>query len=129
MAKKKTITLCASASSYARLTPIITTLRRQGIHVLTPVINSRLSRTKTQLIRQHFSKIRKSDAILVANYEKKGFQGYIGGNVLMEMALAFALHKKIYILHTPDDTLPITDEIHGLQPIFLNGDLSRIATD
>ena len=43
---------------------------------------------KCWYIKEHFKKIVKSDAIVVVNFEKKGYYGYIGGNVLMEMALA-----------------------------------------
>lgn len=60
------------------------------------------------------------------NYEKHGKANYIGPNVLMEMAVAFYLNKPIYVLNdTPQDS-PLIDEILGLEPIFLNGDISII---
>lgn len=81
---------------------------------------------KSLLIRGHFEEIFKSDAILVMNYEKHGKENYIGPNVLMEMAIAFYLKKPIYILNSQPQDSPLIDEILGLEPVFLNGDLSLI---
>jgi hypothetical protein len=78
------------------------------------------------MIRGHFEEIVKSDAILVMNYEKNGKPNYIGPNVLMEMAIAFYLHKPIYVLNGESEDSPLIDEILGLQPIFLEGDRSLI---
>ncbi len=44
----------------------------------------------------------------------------------MEMAIAFHLKKPIYILNTIASALPHEEEIYGMQPIFINGDLSKI---
>lgn len=82
---------------------------------------------KTDLMRRHFNEIDKADAILVVNYEKHGRTGYIGGNVLIEMALAFYLKKPIYLLNTPDPECPYLEEILGMGSIVLNKDLRKIA--
>ena len=66
------------------------------------------------------------DAILVANYDKKGVKGYIGGNTLMEMGLAFFLKKKVYLLNEVPE-LPYKEEILGVKPIILNDNLTKIA--
>lgn len=81
---------------------------------------------KKKLIVNHFKKIRQSDAILVVNLEKNGFKGYIGGNTLMEMAIALQYKKPIYIYNAIDESLPFKEEIYGLTPLFLNQDLSKI---
>lgn len=81
---------------------------------------------KTQLMREHFKEIEKADAILVANYEKDGIKGYIGGNTLMEMTLAFYLKKPIFILNKIADDAMIEEEVYGMNSFFLNGDLSLI---
>jgi len=81
---------------------------------------------KAEAILRHFDKIAWSDAILVANYNKNNIKGYIGGNTLMEMGLALFLKKKIYLLNeTPE--LSYKEEILGVKPIILNGDLNKIA--
>jgi len=98
---------------------------------------------KAEAIMEHFDKIAQSDAILVANYDKvvetshhlpphstsprsaNNVKGYIGGNTLMEMGLAFFLKKKIYLLNEVPE-LPYKEEILGVKPILLNGDLTKI---
>jgi len=80
---------------------------------------------KAEAILKHFDKVAWADAILVANYDKKGIKGYIGGNTLMEIGLAFFLKKKIYLLNQVPD-LPYKEEILGVEPIILNGDLTKI---
>ena len=81
---------------------------------------------KSILIRQHFDKIAQADAILVTNYDKHGKTNYIGPNVLMEMAVAFYFDKPIYVLNVAPTDSPLIDEILGLEPTFLDGDISKI---
>ena len=79
---------------------------------------------KAEAVLKHFDKIAWSDAILVANYDKNNVKGYIGGNTLMEIGLAFFLKKKIYLLNKIPE-LPYKEEILGVKPIILNGDFSK----
>ncbi len=67
-----------------------------------------------------------ADAILVTNFEKNGLPGYIGGNVLMEMVLAFHYKKPIFIYNNISDDLNFKEEVYALNPIFLDHDLSII---
>ncbi len=78
---------------------------------------------KTKLMREHFGKVINCDAILVINFEKNGIKGYIGGNTLMEMTLAFHYKKPIFIYNDIAKGLGIKEEIFGLNPIFLETDL------
>jgi hypothetical protein len=80
---------------------------------------------KRDSIRMHFDKINWSDAILVLNYDKKGIANYIGGNVLMEMGVAFYLNKPIYLLQ-PLPEISYREEILGMFPIVINRNLSKI---
>lgn len=80
---------------------------------------------KQSFINQHIKKIKDSDAVLVANYTKNDIANYIGANSFLEMAFAYVLEKKIFILNgIPDQTNTV--EIEGLKPICLNGDLSYL---
>lgn len=81
---------------------------------------------KAEAVLEHFDKVAWSDAILVANYDKNDVKGYIGGNTLMEIGLAFFLKKKIYLLNQIPE-LSYKEEILGVKPIILNGDLSKIS--
>ncbi len=81
---------------------------------------------KSDAISDHFKKIENSDCILVANYDKKGVVGYVGGNTLIEIGLAFYLKNKIFMLNNPSSELSYKQEIMGMKPTILNGDLSKI---
>ena len=80
---------------------------------------------KAEAISEHFNKIAWADAILVLNCDKNNIKGYIGGNTLMEMGLAFFLKKKIYLLNKAPE-ISYKEEILGLKPIVLDNDLSKI---
>jgi len=77
------------------------------------------------LFKKYFEKIKEGDSILVVNLEKHEIQNYIGGNTFLEMAFAHILDKPIY-LQNPIPEILYKDEIIAMQPIILNGDLSRI---
>jgi len=80
---------------------------------------------KSELMMIHFQKIEQSDSILVLNYDKKGVKNYVGGNTLIEIGLALFLKKKIYFLNGIPE-LPYKEELLGMKPIILNGDLAKI---
>src|SRR3989339_804676 len=77
---------------------------------------------KKMAMKTHFEKIIWSDVILVLNYEKNGIPGYVGSNTLIEMGIALYLDKPIYLLHTVPE-IGSREEILGMMPILLNGDL------
>jgi len=79
------------------------------------------------LIKRHYYKIQKSDAILVINKEKKGIKNYIGGNSFLEIGYAYILNKKIYLLNKlPRDLLIFYQELVAMKPIVLHGNLDAI---
>lgn len=143
---KMNIAVCSSASFYSQVIAVSYEIEKLGLNVILPMTAARMKAEgrendeavidwskapggysgKANLIREHFNEIEKSDAILVMNYEKHGKKNYIGPNVLMEMSTAFYLSKPIYILNGHPEDSPLIDEILGLQPIFLNGDLSQL---
>lgn len=76
-------------------------------------------------IRRYHKVIEGADAVLIANYEKKGVPGYIGGNSFLEMGFAHVLHKPLYTLFDLPD-LSYADEMIAMKPKILNEDLSKI---
>ena len=84
---------------------------------------------KAALMRAHFDEVEKGDAILVLNYEKHGVQNYIGGNVLMEMALAFYFHKPIFILNEIPEESAFLEEIIGMGPVVLHGKPENLSSE
>lgn len=146
--QKKIIAVCASVSHYKYLFPLEIDLKLLGFKVILPKTARKMKKSgdfdvdkhkawykdkslykvKTALMKSHFKEIEKSDAILVANHEKNGIKGYIGGNTLMEMTVAFLNKKPIFVLNTIDENLGIKEEIYGVNSIFLNGDLNLISS-
>ncbi|MFA5155387.1 MAG: hypothetical protein WC453_03045 [Patescibacteria group bacterium] len=78
------------------------------------------------LIKRYYHRIKDSDAILVVNGDKRGVKNYIGGNVFLEMGFAYTMNKQIFLLN-PIPELSYSDEIKAMQPVIINGDLSRIS--
>lgn len=81
---------------------------------------------KREAINDHFRKIEWAEAIVVANFEKRGIAGYIGGNTLIEIGLAFYLHKGIYVLNPVSSEISYKQEIYGMGAVLLDGELSKI---
>ena len=144
--QKPIITICSSASFYRQAIEIQNQLNELGFDVIVPITATRMKESgdfevdhyktwfadkndydkKAQLMRTHFVEIEKGDAILVLNYEKNGLQNYIGGNVLMEMAIAFWLNKPIFIINEVPSSSTFEEEIRGMQPIILCGDVTLL---
>jgi hypothetical protein len=80
---------------------------------------------KAEAITNHFEKEEWADAILVTNYDKNDIPGYIGGNTLMEMGIAFFLKKPIYLLKAIPE-ISYKEEILGMKPTVINGILEKI---
>lgn len=142
----KTITVCSSAAFFKKAFEIEKKLKELGFNVKLPHTALKMKQggdfrievyktwfknkkdysRKRWLIENHFRKVISGDAILVINEEKNGMKGYIGGNTLMEMAVAFHFKKPIYILNPISEKLGWKEEIFGLHPIFLEGKIERL---
>jgi hypothetical protein len=146
MKKRKIITICCSASFIRKALEVEKELKKMGFQVKIPKTayimkknnNYDVSFYKTwhkdktnypkkrRLMVDHFKKVIESDAILVVNEEKNGIKGYIGGNTLMEMTIAFHYKKPIFIYSDIDENLNIKEEVYGLGSIFINEDLNLL---
>lgn len=135
------ITICSSANFYRKAVALQEQLEREGHQVIVPATARKMQESgdfdashyktwfadaadyhkKAELMRTHFGEVAKADAILVINDEKHGTPNYIGGNVLMEMAVAFHLRKHIFVLNDAPQDSPYLEEILGMQPTFLHG--------
>ncbi|HWT56010.1 MAG TPA: hypothetical protein VN031_03180 [Candidatus Microsaccharimonas sp.] len=142
-----TIVLCSSANFYQHVNDLADELEKLGFIAVVPH-NAKMMKEsgnydpaayktwygnaddfdkKAQYMRWHFDEIAKGDAVLVVNDTKHGVDGYIGSNVLLEMGLAFYLHKPIFILNPVDTSLANYEEVYGMAPVFLASDLSKIS--
>ncbi|MBR6965391.1 hypothetical protein IKH83_03725 [Candidatus Saccharibacteria bacterium] len=77
-------------------------------------------------IREHFDKIKDSDAVLVCNFTKNGVDNYIGANTFLEMGFAYYIEKPIFTINPLPDYRYINDEILNFDVKVLNGDFSKI---
>lgn len=143
---KKTITICSSADHYSKVIVIEKELKNLSYKVIIPKTARLMQKTnnfnvashktwyknkadykkKTELMRVHFKKVLAADAILVTNFEKNSLPGYIGANTLLEMVLAFHYNKPIFIYNEISEKLGSAEEVYGMNPIFINGDLRVI---
>ena len=146
MRDKGTICICSSADFYRHASDIAKELLTLGFRVEIPITVKKMRRSgnfkasdyrtwlkdantyhrKTYLMKNHFDKIARSDALLVVNDEKRGIRGYIGTNVLMEMGLGFYLMKPIYMLNKVYDDMPVYEEVRAMNCVVIDNDLSKI---
>lgn len=137
------ITICSSANFYQQVVGVQAQLQALGLEVIIPETAEKMKLSgdydvskyktwfgnsddyhrKTELMQAHFEEVAKGDITLVCNYEKYGVPNYIGGNVLMEMTVAFYLKKPIYILNEIPEDSSFLEEIIGVGSIPLHGDL------
>lgn len=140
------IVICASLDFTKEIKEIADRLGKRGYQVTTPktalmILNGKVTleqikrekengqivkrAIKLDIIKYYFKKIKEADAVLVLNFDKKGVKNYIGGNTFLEMGFAHVLGKKIFLLNEVPN-MPYKAEIKVMQPIVLNGDLSKI---
>ena len=140
------LVICSSAAFYKHVAELARDLEQAGIDVVIPKTARKMIETgnfdvdsyktwyendadytkKADLMRGHFDEISAGDAILVVNDEKHGVPGYIGPNVLMEMSLAWYQRKPIYVLNPLPADSPFEEELKGMMPIMLDGDISKL---
>jgi len=131
------ITICMSMLLSDRLPALQAALEAAGHEVLLPVdtdgfdyIGASTAERAEQkrahdLIREHWRKIQRSDAILVVNEDLPGRPRHIGGNTFLEMGFAHVLELPIYLMQPPPETT-YASEMLAMDPIVLHGDLGRI---
>lgn len=147
MKKKKTIALVSSISFYKDVIAVKHKLESLGLNVIVPKLASQMEKSgdfnlqsyintfyqgnfikgKGKAIKDHFNEIASSDAILIINHTKHAVKGYIGPNVLMEMAVAFHLKLPIFIYNPTPKKSPFSDEISAMEPVVINKNLKKIA--
>jgi hypothetical protein len=140
------ITICSSASFYKQVVAVQAVLQAMGFEVIIPLTAEKMKSSgdydvskyktwygdpsdyhkKTALMQAHFDEVARGDITLICNYEKHGVPNYIGGNVLMEMTVAFYLKKPIYILNDIPEESSFLEEIMGVGSIPLQGNLQAL---
>lgn len=137
--QKRNVVICGSMSFYQDMVYLQKVLARSGVNALIPdsdeVLYEKIISTnskysinnfKSSASRTHIKKIWQvtTRAILVVNNQKRGIDNYIGANSLAEIALAFALNKKIFLLY--DYPVAYSDELLAWGAISLLGNLTKL---
>lgn len=133
------IFICCSKHFYDKIPNIQKELEKQGHNVQlpnsysSPFKEEEIKRKsinehrewKANMIREQGEKVKANDAILVLNYKKEEQENYIGGATFLEIFKAFELRKKIFFIN-PIPNNNLKDELMGMNPIILMGNLSNI---
>jgi len=142
------IVICSSASFYKEILPIQAELEALGHEVVIPITAEQMRNIgnfrvedyktwfdnpedfhkKTDLMKRHLKEVEEGDIVLVVNLEKKGVPGYVGGNVLLEMFHGWSNNKPLYILNPVSRELPLYEEVMGMNPVCIEGNLTKIPT-
>ncbi len=133
------IFICCSKHIYDKIPPIKDQLEEMG-HVITlpnsydqPLMEEDMKKAgaeihrewKADMLKKQDAKVLDNDAILVLNMEKHGQQNYIGGATFLEIFRAFDSGKKVFLFNPIPDNI-FRDELLGMNPIIIHGDLSLI---
>ena len=133
------IFVCTSRHLYVKASPIIERLEKMG-HVITLPNNfddfgkenrmkaenpSEYPDWKASMFRKQAEKVANNDAVLVLNFEKEGKPNYIGGATFLEIFKAWELGKKLF-LYNPIPENILKDELTGMNPLIINGDLTLV---
>ncbi len=132
------VAICGSMAFIDEMEQIARTLECLGCEALTPEREehgrdwSSLSRPEMLALKKtyvdiHLDKIRRADAVLIANFRKHGIEGYVGPNTLMEAAFAYAQGIPVIFLHDP------FHQVNGLECASIsrgcvNGDVDGVLT-
>lgn len=133
------IFIACSKYFYHKIMPIKNYLESEGYDIVLPncfdnPFEEELIRVKSdedhaywkcEMMRRHEVTLRDVDAILVLNFEKKGIPNYIGGATFMEVIKAWEYGLKIFF-YNPLPNCSFTDELKGMMPIVINGNLEMI---
>ena len=138
---KRNVVICGSMTFYHQMRRLQTVLAKNDITALIPeddessyekLLNikckSSIDLYKGMASRIHIKKIWRvtTRAILVVNSCKRNIDNYIGANSLAEIALAFAINKKIFLLYGSPTIY--SDELSAWGAIPLMGDLSKLVS-
>lgn len=133
----KKIVICGSMNFYSEMIICQHKLKELGIESIIPkeendivqmYNESQFIDFKKKVSNAYLKKIRdkSTTGVLIFNGQKHGKVNYIGANTLVELAMAFAWHRKIFLFN--DIYEPLKDELLAWGCICLNGDLDKIQT-
>lgn len=121
------ITIVGSMAFHKEYEKIKQQLEKRGHQVIIPLPDEHYCKERDikKCAMLDFNKnLDKSDAILIANFEKNGIKNYIGINSIMEIGMAFNRSKKIFLLYGIPKNC--RDELEAIGCVPLNGDINKL---
>src|SRR3989344_1691319 len=121
------LVIVGSMKNYQKYNDMKVQLEKKGYDVIIPFpdeVYSSEKSAKRKAMRDFNNHIKKSDAILVANFDKDDKKDYIGANTLMEIGMAYILNKKIFILN--EVPFYCKEELEAIEVVSLKGDLKNL---
>ncbi|MGD9276624.1 MAG: hypothetical protein PVJ67_05610 [Candidatus Pacearchaeota archaeon] len=122
------ITIIGSMKFYEKFEELKKELEEQGNQIigipLPDEVYPNETNIKLKAMEDFNDDLEKSDAILVANYDKDEKTCHIGINSIMEIGMAFNRNKKIFLLNKIPEKCK--DELEAINVIELNGDLAKL---
>ncbi len=136
----KTVALSGSTAFAKRMQAIAQELEILNFAVLTPEFGASsafktaqdsgdrqaLIELQHNLMEAHIKRIQQCDAQLIINDTKNGVLGYMGTNTFIELGIAWALRKPLYLLYVLPTDSPYYDEVYAVKPVVLNGNLKKL---
>jgi len=134
------IFVCCSKYLYGKIPEIKRILEEKGHEIILPnsykeplkeeemkkIGKEEHIKWKSNMINAQEEKVKQSDSLLVLNLEKNGQQNYIGGATFLEIFQAWKFGKKVFLYNPIPDNI-LKDELTAINPIIINGDLSKIS--
>ncbi len=134
----KILIICSKAF-YKNIPPIKAALEKQGHSIELPnsYANPKVeadawekgeeahAEFKARMFRMSEERIAQMDAVLTLNFDKDGKKNYVGGATFLEIYEAFRNKKKIYLYNEVPEGM-LYDEISGMSPIIIKGDLNLV---
>ena len=131
---RQRVVICGSMSFYGDMLAAKSHLQREGIPAIVPeaedgriqdLDEDAFTEFKRRASLQYLRVIRAPEtvAILAVNRDKHGIRDYIGPNTFAEIAVAFAQHKRVFLLQGIPDMY--FEELRAWG-VSLDGDLSEI---
>lgn len=81
---------------------------------------------KEESMKAYKKNLDEADLVLVCNFDKGEKKNRVGDNTFLEMGYSFFLGKKIYVLQGPPHGDEKIEEVLGMRPVFLYGDVERL---
>jgi len=129
------IVICGSMAALPEMQDVQSQLKEAGITAMihdpgdddwARLNRQQLAQAKESSSRRQMSSIcaRETIAVLLVNPDRYGAMDYIGASTFAEAAVAFANHKRIFVLNSFPENYESELEAWGAAPLF--GDISKL---